>query len=178
MFRGKVINSDLWILHILVLSWIKPNQGQNTSPWAWHCWTPDLVLFILLERVMPSHCALWQVSVHLYSSAANTGKVRQTLAKQSGATIASATSTHCLTLPSLTGAETSINFFFVFWKSFLRYRIWAVCHMITFLANHPVWFYIKHPSILKWIQSHQPTLVSILLYLHAVSVLWEPRRQE
>ena len=35
----------MFILHILVLSWIEPNQGQNTSPWAWHCWTPDLVLF-------------------------------------------------------------------------------------------------------------------------------------
>ena len=31
---------DLLVLHILVLSWIKPNQGQKTSPWAWHCWTP------------------------------------------------------------------------------------------------------------------------------------------
>ena len=26
------------------LGWIEPNQGQNTSPWAWHCWTPDLVI--------------------------------------------------------------------------------------------------------------------------------------
>ena len=34
MFREKVINSDLLILHILVLSWIEPNQGQNASPWA------------------------------------------------------------------------------------------------------------------------------------------------
>ena len=42
MFREK--NSDLLILCILVLSWIEPNQGQNTSPWAWHCWTPGLVL--------------------------------------------------------------------------------------------------------------------------------------
>ena len=55
-----------------------------------------------------------QCSVHLYTSAANTGKVRQSLAKQSGATIASATSTHSLTLPSLAGTETTINFFVTF----------------------------------------------------------------
>ena len=55
-------------------------------------------------------------SVHLYTSAANTGKVRQSLAKQSGATIASATSTHSLTLPSLAGTETTINFFCNFLK--------------------------------------------------------------
>ena len=47
MFREKVINSDLLILHILVLSWIKPKQGQSTSPWAWHCWTPGLLVSIL-----------------------------------------------------------------------------------------------------------------------------------
>ena len=41
MFREK--NSDLWFLRILVLSWIEPNQGLNTSPWASHCWTPGLV---------------------------------------------------------------------------------------------------------------------------------------
>ena len=43
MFSEKVINSNLLIKHILVLSWIEPNQGQNSSPWAWHCWTPGLV---------------------------------------------------------------------------------------------------------------------------------------
>ena len=47
MLREKVINSDLLILHILVLSWNKPYQGQNTSPWAWHCWTPDLDYFVV-----------------------------------------------------------------------------------------------------------------------------------
>ena len=39
-------NFDLLVLHIPVLSQIKPNQGQNTSPWAWHCWTPGLVFFL------------------------------------------------------------------------------------------------------------------------------------
>ena len=24
---------DLLVLHILILSWIEPNFGQNTSPW-------------------------------------------------------------------------------------------------------------------------------------------------
>ena len=36
-------NFDLLVLNIPVLSWIKPNQGRNTSPWAWHCWTPGPV---------------------------------------------------------------------------------------------------------------------------------------
>ena len=31
-------------LLVLVLSYLEPNQGQNTSPWAWHCWTPGLVI--------------------------------------------------------------------------------------------------------------------------------------
>ena len=31
---------DLLVLKILLLSWIKPNQKQKTFPWAWHCWTP------------------------------------------------------------------------------------------------------------------------------------------
>ena len=26
---------------------IEPNQGQNTSPWAWHGWTPGLVLVLI-----------------------------------------------------------------------------------------------------------------------------------
>ena len=47
MFREKVINSDLLILRLLVLSWIEPNQGQNTSLWAWHCWTPGLVILLV-----------------------------------------------------------------------------------------------------------------------------------
>ena len=31
-------------MHILILFWIKLNQEQNTTPWAWHCWTPSLVV--------------------------------------------------------------------------------------------------------------------------------------
>ena len=41
--RSSTCNFDLLVLHILILSWIEPNQGQKTSPWAWHCWTPGLV---------------------------------------------------------------------------------------------------------------------------------------
>ena len=33
-------------LQTLILSWIKSNQEENTSPWAWHCWTPSLVLYV------------------------------------------------------------------------------------------------------------------------------------
>ena len=51
MFREKVINIDFLILHILVLSWIKPNRGQNTGPWAWHCWTPGLVIILLTQEI-------------------------------------------------------------------------------------------------------------------------------
>ena len=44
-------NFDLFILNILILSWIKSNQGQKTSLWAWHCWTPGLVCFF--RRLVP-----------------------------------------------------------------------------------------------------------------------------
>ena len=36
-------NFDSLVLHIPVLSYLEPNQGQNTSSWAWHCWTPGLL---------------------------------------------------------------------------------------------------------------------------------------
>ena len=40
-------NFDLLVVfHIPVLSSIEPNQRQNTSSWAWHCWTPGLVYII------------------------------------------------------------------------------------------------------------------------------------
>ena len=38
--------------HILILFWIKPNQGQNTSPWAWHCWTPGLVFHLKVNKML------------------------------------------------------------------------------------------------------------------------------
>ena len=34
-------------LQTLILPWIKPNQEENTSPWAWHFWTPSLVLYYI-----------------------------------------------------------------------------------------------------------------------------------
>ena len=45
-------NFDLLVLHIQVLSWIDPNQGQNTSPWAWHCWTPGLVIIKISAAIL------------------------------------------------------------------------------------------------------------------------------
>ena len=42
--RGFWVSQDYQlILYILILSWIKPNQELNISPWAWHYWTPSLV---------------------------------------------------------------------------------------------------------------------------------------
>ena len=41
---------DLLVLHIPVLSYIKPNQHQNASPWAWHCLTPGLVFSSSLKH--------------------------------------------------------------------------------------------------------------------------------
>lgn len=35
--------TPLLLLVFHILSWIGPNQGQNTSHWAWHYWTPGLV---------------------------------------------------------------------------------------------------------------------------------------
>ena len=34
---------------VLLYFWFSPNpnQGQNTSPWAWHCWMPGLVSWLL-----------------------------------------------------------------------------------------------------------------------------------
>ena len=29
---------DLLVLHILILSWLEPNQGQTNCLWTWHCW--------------------------------------------------------------------------------------------------------------------------------------------
>ena len=34
--------------------WSWENQGQNTSPWAWHCWTPGLV-FLLICSLSVQH---------------------------------------------------------------------------------------------------------------------------
>ena len=39
------------------MSWIEPNQGQNTSPWAWHCWTPGLVKLLYLNQCC--YCTGW-----------------------------------------------------------------------------------------------------------------------
>ena len=37
--RGHEVVPCGLVLHTLILSWIEPNQRQNTSQWAWHCWT-------------------------------------------------------------------------------------------------------------------------------------------
>ena len=59
------------MLHIL-LSSIEPNQGQNTCPWAWHCWTPGLVglWFCLnqykMNKPRPTHPRLWRQNLNYW----------------------------------------------------------------------------------------------------------------
>ena len=35
--------NESYILSFINVVLSCPNQGQNTNPWAWHCWTPGLV---------------------------------------------------------------------------------------------------------------------------------------
>ena len=54
--RSRTWGSSTWLVtHILILSWIEPNQGQNTSPWAWHCRAPGLVKIFFLQHFLSDH---------------------------------------------------------------------------------------------------------------------------
>ena len=64
LFRKKILNFDLLVLHIPVLSLIKPNQGQNTSPWAWHCWTPGLVNLVSFNFDQPPYYVRHPFSIY------------------------------------------------------------------------------------------------------------------